>query len=516
MGLLSADSNATKRGSITVILDSCYSGTGTRSSGLARLAPKDIRFGPTPPPPETFGDPVPSREPSIGSDPDMPWITIAGSQADQRSYEVLKDSRDNGALTYYFVQEMRKPSPVRRSYKEIRDRVQPAVQGEYPNQRPQFEANDLDRIVFEDASVGPRNYVPALSSGAKEVIVKGGRIHGFTANSEFDIYSPQSQMLEPPDLPIARVTLRDVNELTSMATVVTGKQVPEGSKAIERLHSYAAQRTRLLFDGIERSATLQRIKAQVLGHPNRPFEVVGLGQPFQIRLAEENSSIRTFGPDGIELSAGVSLTDRSPVDAVEKRLLGWARWLSLFALRNPASSLRVGFELQPTSGSDVLAAGQIPAFAPGPDRYKVTIKNLTSHKLYVYIVDFTSRGRVRVIYPPSNSTEPLEAGQVRPIVGGASLPDAQTNYVRDVYKLIATTAPVDLTFLEQDTPKGSDVKKASKPPADRLNRLLFEAALGRRDGTVNVPTEWVTADQTFEVCRTLDSKGRCEAGDSKR
>jgi hypothetical protein len=158
--------------------------------------------------------------------------------------------------------------------------------------------------------------------------------------------------------------------------------------------------------------------------------------------------------------------------------------------------------------------GLFVGFTPGDKRFALNVKNRTANKLFVYILDITSAGKVQQVYPDPGSTAPLDPHQEMPIDDwGAFLP-ANSSYIRDVFKLIVTTNQVDLSYLQMDTPKGAENARAVEPPNDPLNRLLFESAIGTRDAGRNVADNWYVSEVAFEVCKSLKD-GRCPSEPKK-
>lgn len=498
------------KGGITFILDSCHSGTGLKAAGKIRSAPPDTRFGKNPPPLDLAGSQPGTRDSSGSgySDQGINYVLIAGSRTDQVSFErVGHDFQTNGALTHYLIEELLKPTPVKRTYRDVMNKVVSAVRGEFPSQTPQLEGNNVDQVVFGDESIQTRNYVLANPSDNNQVQLQGGHLQEFTVGSVFDIYAQDAHRFEPPEQPIARISLTSVDEFQSTGKITWGKQIPMGSKAVEREHSFAAEKTQILLEGPPQSPPLSRIRAVLVQHPAHPFQIVSEGQSFQVRIAQLGGQIRTFGPDGLELSIGIPVNDPQLVARIERRILDWARWFGLLRLRNPSSTVRAEFTLVPRNQVSTTRPGQFFGFTPGDKRFDLRVKNLTSTGLFVYVLDITSLGKVRQVYPDPGSTVPLAPGREMPINDwGVSLPP-NTSHVRDVFKLIVTTTEVDLRYLQMDAPRGIDKTKAPEPPNDPLNRLIFESSVGARDASRKVADDWNTADVAFEVCGQASTGG---------
>lgn len=495
-----------ENGNVTFILDCCHSGTGLKAAGIPRAVAKDTRFGKTPPPLDLYNQPTPTSRDAMGSgysDKEINYVLLAGCRSDLVSYET-PDSK-NGELTYYLIQELSKPSAVPRTYRDVMNKVIQSVHRDYSEQTPQLEGKNQDQVVFGNATLATGNYIATNPLGGNNVELQGGRILGFTKGSVFDVYDPSAHAFSPPEKPLLSVKLTEIEEFKSIATILgPAKQIPPSSKAVEREHNFEGQKTRVLIERLPESPTLQAIKVRLEQHPRHPFEMVDEGKPFQIRIVESGNQIRTFGPDGMELSTAIPSNSPDLTDRLERRLLDWARWFGLMSLANPGTTAMVEFTMIPASSRP----GLFVAFTPGDKRFDLTVRNLTAKKLFVYILDLTSAGKVQQVFPDPGSTAPLDANQYMPITDwGVSLPP-NSSYIRDVFKLIVTTNQVDLGYLQMDTPKGAENSRSVEPPNDPLNRLLFESATGAKDAGRTVADNWYVSEVAFEVCKNLKD-GRC-------
>jgi hypothetical protein len=491
-------------GNVTFILDSCHSGTGLRAVGLPRAVEKDSRFGKFPPPPDLHDQAKSTNRDVTGSgysDKDINYVLIAGSRTDLVSYET-PDSK-NGELTFNLIRELSQPSVTPRTYRDVMYRVIQRVHGDYKEQTPQLEGKNQDQVVFGNATIATGNYIVATPLGGDKVELNGGRVLGFTEGSTFDVYDATAHVFSPPEKPLVSVRLTDIQEFKSIGTIIgSTKSIPSSAKAVEREHSVEGQKTSVLIENSANSPRLATIKARLEQHPSHPFDLVAKGKPFQIRIVESENQIRTFGPDGTELSSAIPVTSSDLADRVERRVLDWARWFGLMGLTNPGATPMVEFTMKPVSARPGLFVG----FTPGTNRFELNVKNLTANKLFVYILDITSAGKVQLAYPEPGQTSPIEAHKEMKLEKwNVSLPE-DTSYVRDVFKLIVTTNQVDLSYLQMGTPKGGE--SGREPPNDPLNRLLFESATGTRDAGRTPVDNWYVSEVAFEVCTSLTA-GRC-------
>jgi hypothetical protein len=496
-------------GAVTVVLDSCHSGTGLRGGGsVVRAAPDDKRFGRTPPAPDLgpggVTNPVDRRKSGYG-DGSLGYALIAGSLSEQSAYE-RRGERPMGALTYYLLEELRKLPPSKRSYQDVMELVAPRVNREFKHQLPQLEGKARQRVVFGDETIETRLYLLAHPTEVRGVArLEAGSLHGMTSRSEFDLYPSDARLFAPPEQPLARLIVSKVNDLDSTGAVVPPIAIADGARAIERKHMFPIRRSAVLYDGVGSSPALQRLKLKLEADRDGPFESVGQQEQYRFRLAEANRRVQIFGLDGEPLSSSVAVDDPKFVEQMEERLLHWDRWFSILTLENPSASIRLNVDLTPAGAAQPLPKDDQPSFTPGAgaDKYTLQISTSSRGRVYIYVLDVASTGTVEQIFPPQyGGQESIELGQPITQPGGADLPRGVT-YERDVYKVVATSEPTDLSFLQLQTPRSGQPKGTE--PRDALGQLFFRAAMGLK-GDSPVPKTWTCVDVTFEVCAALDPR----------
>ncbi|HTQ80877.1 MAG TPA: caspase family protein [Thermoanaerobaculia bacterium] len=136
---------------ITLIFDSCHSGTATRGEGRTRGVEPDWRWPPGAPlvPRRIYRrGPEETKGPSGWLSPAPPCLLLAGCRAGERSHEVEIGSGglSHGALTYFLVETLRQISP-RATWGDVFAALAPKVNALYPEQNPQLEG-DPARTLF--------------------------------------------------------------------------------------------------------------------------------------------------------------------------------------------------------------------------------------------------------------------------------------------------------------------------------------------------------------------------------
>lgn len=178
---------AGESGQVLVLLDACYSGSGTRgdekpSRGITHLLTKDGEV------PETSGkDDVPFRESQSakGIEGTAPLVVFSGSRADEKNFEY----NGVGSLSYAFnkaFSNISRRTTYRALFAEINSIMRSIVRYQYPV----AEGEGLDLLVFNSELVpAPAYYtISEYDEAKKEIKLSGGEIAGITVNSEIAFY----------------------------------------------------------------------------------------------------------------------------------------------------------------------------------------------------------------------------------------------------------------------------------------------------------------------------------------
>lgn len=121
---------------LTIMLDSCFSGTGTRNTTKRKFKRYDVDFG---------NDKVLVRKKSILRS-NMKWILMSGCAENQTSADAYIGGTYNGAFSYFAVKALQ----CGISYKEWHKRIRKNLPSGMYDQIPQLEGNSelFQRGVF--------------------------------------------------------------------------------------------------------------------------------------------------------------------------------------------------------------------------------------------------------------------------------------------------------------------------------------------------------------------------------
>lgn len=222
---------------ITIILDCCHAGSGTRGAG--RRCEPDLRVPParsmvSSNSVESSG---PVRSTGFRSSPERKmadYVLLAACHAKQIAEEYHDKSSGQtviyGALTYALTDSLVELNSKDITCRELYEKARNKVRAWYPQQIPQCEG-DRDRFLF--SSERPGKDFPFIVSRIENEFyeIDGGRIHGLSDNQELDAYPPQARLLKDAGVPIARLKIVRIGSLNSRCVSIdTAALVPVGSR----------------------------------------------------------------------------------------------------------------------------------------------------------------------------------------------------------------------------------------------------------------------------------------------
>lgn len=169
---------------VTVVLDCCHSGSGTRSwardAGAARAAPPDTRPQPASRPP-SLG---PTRGVSVQGGGDHVLLAACADHQQAFEYHGAPDGVVRGRFSYFLTQQLaavrEEPDPV--TYRDLHDRVWLDVAADSREQRPQCEG-DVDRVLFGTERLERAAAGHVLGTRRGLVWIDVGRVHGVLPGS---------------------------------------------------------------------------------------------------------------------------------------------------------------------------------------------------------------------------------------------------------------------------------------------------------------------------------------------
>ncbi len=228
---------------VTLIFDSCHSGTVTRGGGDVKIrtvraddrTPLELE-GSTPDEGQLNAGP----KAKMGKSGWLPlsdrYTVIAGSRDSETSKETDVSSGSpfnrHGALSYHLSNALLQAVPGT-THRDVFEVAGGNVTAWYSTQHPQIEGA-LDREIFGTREVPPMKFIPVISVNGDRAVLGGGAAHGLRNGSVWDIY-PQGTKQSEGTPTVGSMTIEQVEPLTSQARIVSHDgEVSKHCRCIER------------------------------------------------------------------------------------------------------------------------------------------------------------------------------------------------------------------------------------------------------------------------------------------
>jgi hypothetical protein len=501
---------AAKTKNITVILDSCHSGTLVRDLHRVRMIPPDQR----PLPAALTRSAEANKGLGIGMSPKaqntFTYALIAAANSRELAYEHSVDGKERGALTYFLTRALRAAGPEA-TYRDVMDAVMGNVTLNYPNQHPQLEGLQADQHIFGDADSGAQTYVLASALPDGRISLAAGQVHGITAGSVFDVYTPGTKSFDAPEKPLARVEVTEVAAFTANAKVLSGGMVPNFSRAVERQHNYKGLQLFIYFDPSLGAAQIRSLSEAIAVY--RHVQMVTDPNVAHLLLKRDGDSLATLGADQTPFSPPLALQDPQFQAKFKDQIDQWARWFNTLSIRNTTPAINASVEIKTKkNGTTKDPFAQIGPIGPTvfvDEQVEVTVNNKAKKDVFFALLDLQTDGSITLIYPPPGAHEILKAESTFTKSFYTYLPDKRTQVI-DVVMLLASVRQFDPEVITQAHTKDGTV------PMDPVGRVLAFARGLRPDpaGPSNVSNpsavpvsstgpisvdEWVTDQKVLKV-----------------
>ncbi|MDB4947660.1 MAG: exported protein of unknown function [Gemmatimonadetes bacterium] len=476
---------------VSVILDSCHSGTATRGvlPGVHRKAlnraPAALREGP---PPAASGLPAPAAHAGapkpnpddLGGD----VLEIAAAQSDQyamdASFEGQGGVRHGGAFTVPLVRYLWQV-PAGTSYQEVFRLTRDAVRRGSFAQNPQISGAARERPAFGVAGAGnvegtlpviTVSRAPAAHAGASvlsasggSVVLDGGAAAGMTPGSVYRVGG-------------AELTVASVEGSRARARLTGGTAPAAGAGASLAAYDYP---TAVLH--VSAGDVPAAILAGLQAHPIPDVAVLrDPGAPAELALRRDAEGWVLVGSDGTPRHR---LAGRTPAEVGEQLAAALRQEqaaLALASLENPAHPFAVDFGF--TGDRNVFRLGE-----------KLGFRFRSAREGYLTIVDLDPAGKVTVLYPNAYQRDGhVAAGQEvelpAPEMGFSFTAEAPEGH--GVVRAFVTERPLALGFEEGDAAQAAAVAEALRTAAGAPSRA--------RGGAVPL-LGWSTGSVVYEFTR---------------
>ena len=408
-----------------IVLDSCHSGTATRSLDIrTRSIPRDTRI-------DIYRKAEDAKPKTRAIVPVVTsrYVVMTGAASHQEALDGPVDGRYHGFFTYSLSKSLSQvpagasPREVFLGVERELKRIQ-AHFGRSSMPEPQLEAppNLIEAALLGAPVTGnpsgsqlparlPWLEVQAGSGGM--VTLVNGTLLGAAAGSTWSLYPPGETRFAPGRaLAVASVTHLNGKDAVAKLQASAGK-IPSGARAIALLPAPTGQRIpiRILDVPPDRRGVIE----QTLRTNIKDVDLVGPEQPARFAVDMEGDTVRLLAADGLEVvgAFGVNEPWGAGVATVVSRSSNASE---LLTLDNPSSQLKVDVRVASagkakssvsTRGIKVVADTQAAKYRirkqgkPRTDQNSLQLEVRVSSDSYVTIVDVDSEGGVNLLFPNS-------------------------------------------------------------------------------------------------------------------
>jgi len=537
-----------KTSHVTLIFDSCHSGSITRMQGdeeqgtrLRWIEPDLLPEGQSSSfRPEVYDHP---RNGGSGWLPQSDkYVLLAACAAEQGAYEMDHEvpgtPTRNGAFTFFLTQELNRATE--NTYQDIWDIVATKVNNRFRKQTPLLEGA-RDRQIFDVSDFVPMRYLLITSRQEDEVQLAGGAIHDVIVGSQWEIFPPGTKEIMDPEH-----KSQGLVKITAVEPVrAWGKIIEEGSFPIGQ----SARAVEVVRPHEETRMTVWLAKAPA-GYEESVAEMrQTLAQSTLLEITDSPASaqvlISIVFQDGANSTGPVpawDVFDQSQARLMNQRLLSseearfrilenletvW-RYERVLELRNEKSVLKgkVDFVLLKKGPNNQWqeTTEEEPVYKDG-DLIAFRIINRSGIPLHVSVLDLGLSKRISLLYPSASASEmvassrssgaetaveasgeltvgdrpetEIELYYPAPLTSTLSGATTESTCGKEVFKLCVTTQRHDLAFFRQSGLRTELDQEFLHP----LERLLYSYAGGAatREAQMKLTPldEWFTIERFF-------------------
>ncbi|QRV99098.1 ICE-like protease (caspase) p20 domain protein [Ceratobasidium sp. AG-Ba] len=529
LGALINELNKEKGDNITVIMDSCFSGSGTRRRSRSRQS-HDPNAPPIPPTldRDILNMPSPIVQTQAlsvkkGRNLSVPsletHVLLAACLNSEQAQEVqnmdpitnkVLEPPVTGLFTSSLLKALRQCNPAVTSYSEIMRIVISYIQKEVSRSRelmtqvPQCEGKNKDRILFQTRFAMSKGMIALLPTSKRARFrIKAGSASGIQVGTELGVYSGTMSI---GSTPLAKLVAIEVSPTEAILSVPEKGMVPEvPQNAYVVITKYNSQGVRIL---VEDESKLLPVWNEVFDNlRSLPIEVVFSkpGEPSDLVLvpAEDEVKLQRQDPSLIQLEPkDLTLQHSLGAEELTRRMTFIIQFHFHLQRRNPDSPLKgqvdmqliklknqinpmlrieeyVPFGMQTNLFGDSLITGAVAELPADPyTRYGLVLTNRSNWPLYAYVLYFDLEDySIGCLYePPSRSSKPplTNDGKDLPVGYGSSGTDplrveSTTGAPKETgfFMLFVSSSWVDISHIEQPSPFEQESGDARRRNMDR-------------------------------------------------
>ena len=432
-----------------IVLDSCHSGTATRSLDIrTRSIPPDSRV-------ELYRKALKANPQTRGVVPVVTsrYVLMTGAASHQEALDGPVEGRYHGFFTYSLAKSLGSSSPDA-SPREIFSGVEQELRriqthfGRSSMPEPQLEAPPelIDSALMGPAASSAKAsqnmnrprlpWLDVIAGAGGTVTFANGTLLGGSPGSIWSIYPPGETHFFPGRA-LAVATVTQVRGKDSVAKVHSNAvQILSGSRAVSLLPAPTDQRVpiRILDVPPNRHAVIE----ETLRKNVRNLDLVGPEQPARFSVDLQGEQLRLLAADGLQEVASFGLNEPwgAGIASVVSRA---ANTTELLTLDNPSSQLKVDVRVATASKPKVkvstrgiaVVADTKPAKyrirkqgKPRTEQNSLQLEVRVNADSYVTIVDVDSAGGVNVLFPNPHQQQSFYADGFMKADKPALIPDS--------------------------------------------------------------------------------------------
>lgn len=502
---------------VTVILDSCHSGSGTR---LDRKQVTDVRACPRDdrPQPRVDGATAAVRGALDQSQQhgQLAYVLLAACRNDEKAREETlgEPPQRHGVFTYWLLEILRQQPPhqpltYRDLYDQVRHRLQTvgALAGVLHTQTPQCEG-DRDRFFLGDFRSVRSRWLTVVAERDGLIWVDSGQAQGLSTGTILHLY-PQAIATdqEPQTQPLAVLQVEVVEAVQSGCIRVDPAPLtplPPGARAFVHTYGKSRKRIKVALD-FEEGMSLNTMRERLLlpdihpqielalPHERALFRLVKAAELLQLQGANQQQvyqvyNLRQLNPYRRPLVA-------KDLDPVVRDLLHLVNQAQVGAIAgDPGAEIVTALRITLACLLTAADTGELQTAPFTTDRdgntllpvdvpFVLSITNGYPRPLYITVLELGYQGDVTRVYPQiAGVNEAVAAGKTLQI-GHTHDPHSQlllrlppgVPTVNETFKIIATTQEANFDYLLQgelpsSRPKAPPITRSgqSQPPAPAL------------------------------------------------
>jgi caspase domain-containing protein/uncharacterized protein DUF4384 len=422
--------------SVVIVLDSCHSGTATRSADFrTRSVPQDMRIG-------LYEAYEKSKLKTRAVVPviESRFVVLAGAAANQEAIDGPVDGRYHGVFTYALAKSLGVSAPnasarevfkgVEQELKKIQSRLgrssMPEPQLEAPPallDKPLFEPLAIQNAAAGSPPVARLPWVETRPQGPGQIALVNSVLLGGGPGSTWAVYRPRDSTFSPGGA-LAVATVAQTSGKDGLATLQPeNAAIPNGARAVALLPAGSAQQIALRIVDVP-AERRKGIEATLRGFL-KDVEFVGADRPARFLVDVRGELLRLLSADGMQVVASFPVNSQQWATGVAVVVSRSANATELLTLDNPSSQIKVDARVanaapqQPTAGTRGFGTRGVTVVADTqPAQYRIrragearTPQNSLQLEIranadaYLTVVDVDSEGGVNLLFPSEHQRQ---------------------------------------------------------------------------------------------------------------